>query len=250
MANAKDTNNATNSAANIEALMAQLAEARANASGEALELINQGIVALNSNLTQDERNKARAKEKADKLAEKNAKAAKVHLALTAWMREIGDDISLVVRFERYKAPTGEWRWKLQGLSGETGEQWLPSGKSLKFTYHNPTGQTAHYLNWYESDSKHPRGAKRATGQLLKGLGIWKDEEKAGSTATTILRRELDKTDSDGNPAGQSQFRTQLEAVEISHEDINGGKPQKLIEYYLEFLADEDEAEDEGGEDKE
>ena len=241
MADAKTGNY---SATDIQKMMAQLAEMQANASDEAKEILNQGIVNLNSNLSQDERNKARAKEKTEKLAAKNAKASKVHLALSAWMREIDDDISITVRFERYKdATTGTWVWKLQGLSGENGEKWLPEGKQLKFTYDAPNG-TVHYLNYYETDAKHPRGTKRACDALLHGLDIWKEPNgKPGSTASTKLRTELDKMDKDGNPAGGSDFRHALEKVWITHPDINGGKPQKLIQYYLGFLADGNEEEE-------
>ena len=236
-----EANTGTNSATDVQALIAQLAEARAKASPEDRLSIDQGIVALNSNLSQDERNKARQAERAKVLAEKNAKAGKVHAALSAWMRDIGDEISILARFERYKdATTGTWVWKLQGLSGENGERWLLDGRSLILSYDAPTG-TVHYPNYIASDAKHPRGTKLACEALLKGIGV--HLPATGSTASTKLKSILEDVDDDGNPAGKSQFRHAIEKCWITHEDVNGGKPQKLVEYYLSTLADEDEEEE-------
>ena len=69
-----EANTGTNSVSptDVQALLAQLAEARATASAEDRLTIDQGIVALNSNLSQDERNKARKAQREEALAEKNA----------------------------------------------------------------------------------------------------------------------------------------------------------------------------------
>ena len=238
MANA---NTGNTNATDIQALLAQLAEAQANATDADKALLNRGLVSMNSNLSQDERNKARQAERAEALAEKNAKAGKVHAALSAWMRDIGDEISILARFERYKNDSGVWVWKLQGLSGENGEKWLPSGRSLKFSYESPGGMV-HYPNYVESDAKHPRGTKRACEALLKGIDV--SFPGAGSTASTKLKKILEATDTDGNPAGGSDHRHKIEKVWITHEDVNGGKPQKLVEYYLSTLADDEEDETE------
>ena len=238
MANA---NTGNTNATDIQALLAQLAEAQANATDADKALLNRGLVSMNSNLSQDERNKARQAERAEALAEKNAKAGKVHAALSAWMRDIGDEVSILARVERYKNDSGVWVWKLQGLSGENGEKWLPSGRSLKFSYESPGGMV-HYPNYVESDAKHPRGTKRACEALLKGIDV--SFPGAGSTASTKLKKILEATDSDGNPAGGSDHRHKIEKVWITHEDVNGGKPQKLVEYYLSTLADDEEDETE------
>ena len=238
MANA---NTGNTNATDIQALLAQLAEAQANATDADKALLNRGLVSMNSNLSQDERNKARQAERAEALAEKNAKAGKVHAALSAWMRDIGDEISILARFERYKNDSGVWVWKLQGLSGENGEKWLPSGRSLKFSYESPGGMV-HYPNYVESDAKHPRGTKRACEALLKGIDV--SFPGAGSTASTKLKKILEATDTDGNPAGGSDHRLKIEKVWITHEDVNGGKPQKWVEYYLSTLADDEEDETE------
>ena len=227
----------TNSATDVQALLAQLAEARATASAEDRLTIDQGIVALNSNLSQDERNKARKAQRDEALAEKNAKAGKVHAALSAWMRDIGDEISILAKFERYKNDSGVWVWKLQGLSGENGERWLLDGRSLILSYESASGMV-HYPNYIASDAKHPRGTKLACEAMLKGIGV--NLPATGSTASTKLKSILEDIDDDGNPAGKSQFRHQIEKCWITHEDVNGGKPQKLVEYYLSTLTDEDE----------
>ena len=97
MANA---NTGNTNATDIQALLAQLAEAQANATDADKALLNRGLVSMNSNLSQDERNKARQAERAEALAETTAKAGKVHAALSAWMRDIGDEISILAWFER------------------------------------------------------------------------------------------------------------------------------------------------------
>lgn len=235
-----DTNKATTSAADIQALLAQLAEAQANASPEVKLEVNQGLVSMTANLSQDERNKARQAERDAELATKNAKATAVHLALSKWMRDIGDEVSILVRFSRHKdATTGAWVWNLQGVSGENGERWLPDGRSLIFSYESPNG-IVHYPNYIATDAKHPRGTKLACEALLHGLDIWKEGGKVGSTASTKLKTELDKTDSDGNPGGLSDFRHKLDKVLITHEDINGGKPMRLTAYWMSLLAPDEE----------
>jgi len=50
-------------------------------------------------------------------------------------------------------------------------------------------------------------------------------------------------DTAGNPAGKSFKRTQLETVEIQHPAVNDGKWQKLTEFYLDFTAPEEEADE-------
>ena len=237
MANANNGNTNATDSTDIAAKIAELMEAKEGATPEEKAKGNQALVKATSNLSQDERNKARKAEKDDDLAEKNAKASKVHLALSAWMRDIGDEISILARFERYKNDSGVWVWKLQGLSGVNGEKWLPTGRTLKFTYESPTGPV-HYPNYVESDDKHPRGTKRACEALLKGIDV--HFPGAGSTASTKLKKILEATDSDGNPAGGSEHRHKIEKVYITHEDLNGGKPMKLTEYFLSTLADEDE----------
>ena len=241
MANANNGNTNATDSTDIAAKIAELMEALESATPEEKAKGNQALVKATSKVSQDERNKARKAEKDDDLAEKNAKASKVHLALSAWMRDIGDEISILARFERYKNDSGVWVWKLQGLSGENGEKWLPSGRSLKFSYESPGGMV-HYPNYVESDAKHPRGTKRACEALLKGIDV--SFPGAGSTASTKLKKILEATDTDGNPAGGSDHRHKIEKVWITHEDVNGGKPQKLVEYYLSTLADDEEDETE------
>ena len=241
MANANNGNTNATDSTDIAAKIAELMEAMEGATPEEKAKGNQVLVKATSNLSQDERNKARQAERAEALAEKNAKAGKVHAALSAWMRDIGDEVSILARFERYKNDSGVWVWKLQGLSGVNGEKWLPSGRTLKFTYESPTGPV-HYPNYVESDAKHPRGTKRACEALLKGIDV--SFPGAGSTASTKLKKILEATDTDGNPAGGSAHRHKIEKVWITHEDVNGGKPQKLVEYYLSTLADDEEDETE------
>jgi hypothetical protein len=235
-----EANTGNQSATNLELLMANLAEELAKASPEQVANYNKNLVKQAGNLTQDQRNKARKAEKDDALAEKNAKASKVHVALTAWMRDIGDEISILAKFERYKNDAGVWVWKLQGLSGENGERWLLDGRSLVLSYESASGMM-NYPNYIASDKKHPRGTKLACEALLKGIGV--NLPATGSTASTKLKNILEDIDDDGNPAGKSQFRHAIEKCWITHEDVNGGKPQKLVEYYLSTLTDEDEEEE-------
>jgi hypothetical protein len=232
-----EANTGNQSATNLELLMANLAEELAKASPEQVANYNKNLVKQAGNLTQDQRNKARKAEKDDALAEKNAKASKVHVALTAWMRDIGDEISILAKFERYKNDAGVWVWKLQGLSGENGERWLLDGRSLVLSYESASGMM-NYPNYIASDKKHPRGTKLACEALLKGIGV--NLPATGSTASTKLKSILEDIDDDGNPAGKSQFRHQIEKCWITHEDVNGGKPQKLVEYYMSTLVDEEE----------
>ena len=232
-----EANTGNQTATDLQIMMANLQEALAKASPEDVANYNKNLVKQAGNLTQDQRNKARKAEKDDALAEKNAKASKVHVALTAWMRDIGDEISILAKFERYKNDSGVWVWKLQGLSGENGERWLLDGRSLVLSYESASGMM-NYPNYIASDKKHPRGTKLACEALLKGIGV--NLPATGSTASTKLKSILEDIDDDGNPAGKSQFRHAIEKCWITHEDVNGGKPQKLVEYYMSTLVDEEE----------
>jgi hypothetical protein len=104
-----------------------------------------------------------------------------------------------------------------------------------------------HVNTYTKDGelKTSRGSKAACESLCKAIG----KSTSGSTASTSIKRELEKLDDEGNPGGLSQFRTQLEECWIQHPSINGGKEQKLTEYFLALDGLDEPEQEEDAEDE-
>ena len=185
---------------------------------------------------------ARLLERWNAAAEKNG----VFKAMDKTVRDMGDDLSIRFPVGREKNTKGEWEWQMLNLPSQAkGEDFFPTGKDLKFRYNgvvidnqaldvhgnlvvNPKGEKV----W-------GRGAKHAAQKLCRAIGLH-DEHSPGTT----IKRQLEKVDTEGNPAGKSFKRTQLEQVEIQHPSINDGKWQKLTEFYLVFTSPAEESTEE------
>jgi len=197
-----------------------------------------------SSLSSDEKSQLHKLEVAKQLAVLNVKGAKLLKALLQFFKDTGDEMSIrPPGMIREKDKNGEWQAHFTSLpSKKADEVWLPGGKDLVFTFKGVS-----HVNTYLKDGvlKTSRGSKAACESLCKAIG----KNTSGSTASTSIKRELEKTDDEGNPGGTSQFRTQLEDCWIQHPSINGGKAQELTEYFLALDGldepeQEEEAEDE------
>jgi hypothetical protein len=201
------------------------------------------VEAQHSAMSADRRSDIHKLEVAALLASLNAKGIKLFKAVDQFYRDTGDNISIRLSVTREKDSKGVWQYRFTSLpSKKADEVWLPGGKDLVFTF-----KGIRHVNTYTEDGKlkTSRGSKTACVSLCKAIG----KAVSGSTPSTSLKRELEKLDDDGNPGGLSQFRTQLEECWILHPSINGGKEQKLTEYFLGLDGldepdQEEEAEDE------
>ena len=182
---------------------------------------------------------AKVLERWNYFAEKNG----VFKAMDKTARDMADDMSIRFPVGREKNTKGEWEWSMLNLPSQAkGEDFLPTGKELKFRYQgqeinnqaldehgNPVVNTKGEPVW-------GRGAKHAAQKLCRAIGLH-DKNSPGTT----IKRQLEAVDSEGNPAGKSFKRTQLEQVEIQHPSVNGGKWQKLTEFYMDFTAPAEES---------
>ena len=202
------------------------------------------VLAQSKDMDSERRSEVSAIERAEKLASLNIKARNAGLFKSTEKFLVGDNISQRVTIVREKDSKGEWEYSLGSLpSASKGDTFLPGGKDLKFRWNGIT-----YLNTVDANGKtvdKPRGAKHAALALCKGiaLDVGKDNDGKTSSPGTSLRRQLELVDGDGNPAGKSFKRTQLETVEIQHPSINDGGWTKLTDYYLTWVAPEEEEEE-------
>ena len=197
------------------------------------------VEAQHSAMSSDRRSDIHKLEVAEALAKLNAKGTKLFRAVDQFYRDTGDNISIRLSVTREKDSKGVWQHRFTSLpSKKSDEVWLPGGKDLVLTF-----KGVRHVNTYTKDGelKTSRGSKAACESLCKAIG----KSTSGSTASTSIKRELEKLDDEGNPGGLSQFRTQLEECWIQHPSINGGKEQKLTEYFLALdgLDEPDQEED-------
>jgi hypothetical protein len=228
----------TNPVTDIQAAMELLKASVGNMTPE-LKLEYDQMTASNwGNLSSDDKSKLHKLDVARQIAVLNVKGVKFLKAYLQYCKDTGDEISIrPPGMIREKDKNGEWVARFTSLpSKKADEVWLPGGKDLVFTF-----KGVRHVNTYikEGEVKTSRGSKAACESLCKAIG----KNTSGSTASTSIKRELEKLDSDGNPGGLSYFRTQLEECWIQHPSINGGKLQKLTEYFL-ALDGLDEATDE------
>ena len=228
------------SATDILAAMELLKASMGNMTPEQKLEFDQMSAANYTSLSSDEKSKLHKLDVAKQLAVLNVKGAKFLKAYLQYCKDTGDEISIrPPGMIREKDKNGEWQAHFTSLPSKKADVvWLPGGKDLIFTF---KGQR--FVNTYikDGETKTSRGSKTAAESLCKAIG----KNTSGSTASTSIKRELEKLDSDGNPGGTSTFRTQLEDCWIQHPSINSGKAQKLTEYFL-GLDGLDEAADEEG----
>ena len=229
----------TNPVTDIAALMEQLANLDpALMTDEQSLAVDRFAVARNSAMGSDRRSDVNKLETAQKLAAENARATKLFAAVDKHARDTGDELTIRWTILREKDGKGVWHYRFPSMPSKAKDEvWLPGGKDLIFTF---KGQR--FVNTYIEDgkTKTSRGSVTAATSLCKAIG---KNVESKVTPSTSLKRELVKTDSDGNPGGTSQFRTQLEDCWIQHPSVNNGKAQKLTEYFL-GLDGLDEAPDE------
>ena len=234
-------------ATDILAAMELLKSAVGNMTPEQKLEYDQMTASNYTSLSSDEKSKLHKLEVAKQLAVLNVKGAKLLKAFLQFCKDTGDEISIrPPGMIREKDKHGEWQARFISLPSKKADVvWLPGGKDLVFIF-----KGVRHTNTYLKDGelKTSRGSKAASESLCKAIG----KSTSGSTASTSIKRELEKLDDDGNPAGKSTFRTQLEDCWILHPSINGGKQQKLTEYFLaldgldEPTDEEEDAEDESG----
>ena len=229
----------TNPVTDLAALLEQLANTDMSGATDAQRLeVDKFVVAQHSAMSTDRRSDIRKLELAKQVAKLNGQADKFFQAVDKFYRDIGDTTSIRLTIHR-KKENGKWVYYFTHKPSEAGDEvWLPGGKDLVFTF-----KGVRHVNTYTEDGKlkTSRGSKTACVSLCKAIG----KNTSGSTASTSIKRELEKLDSDGNPGGTSNFRTQLEECWIQHPSINGGKLQKLTEYFLALdgLDEPDQEED-------
>jgi len=226
-------------ATDIMAAMELLKSAMGNMTPEAKLEYDQMTASNWESLSSDDKSKLHKLEVAKKLAVLNVKGAKLLKAFLQFCKDTGDEMSIrPPGMIREKDKNGEWQAHFTSLPSKKADVvWLPGGKDLIFTF---KGQR--FVNTYikDGETKTSRGSKTAAESLCKAIG----KNTSGSTASTSIKRELEKLDSDGNPGGTSTFRTQLEDCWIQHPSLNSGKAQKLTEYFLALDGlDEPEAEE-------
>jgi len=229
-----------NPATDLAALLEQLANTDMSNATDAQRLeVDKFVMAQHSAMSSDRRSDIHKLEVAEALARLNAKGIKLFKAVDQFYRDTGDNISIRLSVTREKDSKGVWQYRFTSLpSKKADEVWLPGGKDLVFIF-----KGVRHVNTYikDGETKTSRGSKAASESLCKAIG----KNTSGSTASTSIKRELEKLDSDGNPGGTSQFRTQLEDCWILHPTVNNGVQQKLTEYFL-ALDGLDEATDEEG----
>ena len=228
----------TNPVTDIQAAMELLKASVGNMTPEAKLEFDQMTASNWGNLSSDDKSKLHKLDVAKQLAVLNVKGVKFLKAYLQYCKDTGDEISIrPPGMIREKDKNGVWQAHFTSLpSKKADEVWLPGGKDLVFTF-----KGVRHANTYikDGETKTSRGSKAACESLCKAIG----KNTSGSTASTSIKRELEKLDSDGNPGGMSTFRSQLEECWIQHPSINGGKAQKLTEYFL-ALDGLDEANDE------
>ena len=234
-----------NPVTDLAALLEQLANTDMSGATDAQRLeVDKFVVAQHSAMSSDRRSDIHKLEVAAALARLNAKGTKLFRAVDQFYRDTGDNISIRLSVTRDKDSKGVWQYRFTSLpSKKADEIWLPGGKDLVLIFKGIS-----HVNTFVKDgeTKTSRGSVAAVTSLCKAIGK-KVEGKV--TPSTSLKRELEKLDSDGNPGGLSDFRTQLEECWIQHPSINSGKAQKLTEYFLgldglDEPEQEEEAEDE------
>jgi len=239
----------TNPVTDISALMEQLANLDpASLTDEQSLAVDRFAVARNSAMGSDRRSDVNKLETAKLLAAENARATKLFAAVDKHARDTGDNVTIRWTIIREKDGKGVWHYRFPSMPSKAKDEvWLPGGKDLVFTF-----KGVRHINTYikNGETKTSRGSVTAATSLCKAIG---KNVESKVTPSTSIKRELLKTDSDGNPGGTSNFRTQLEECWIQHPSINSGKEQKLTEYFLgldglDEAADEEDgnAEDESG----
>ena len=231
-----------NPATDLAALLEQLANTDMSGATDAQRLeVDKFVMAQHSAMSSDRRSDIHKLEVAEALARLNAKGTKLFKAVDQFYRDTGDNISIRLSVTRDKDSKGVWQYRFTSLpSKKADEVWLPGGKDLVFIF-----KGIRYVNTYvkNGETKTSRGSKTAAEGLCKAIG---KNVEGKVTASTSIKRELEKLDSDGNPGGLSTFRTQLEDCWILHPSINSGNMQKLTEYFLGLDGlDEPEAEEDG-----
>ena len=236
----------TNPATDLDAMLERLANINPDEMTDEQRLtLDRFAVARNSAMGSDRRSDVNKLKLAEDVAKLNAKGIKFFKAVDQFYLDTGDTTSIRLTVHRKKDITsGKWVYYFTHKPSAAGDEvWLPGGKDLIFTFKGQRFVNTYIVN---GETKTSRGSKTACESLCKAIG----KNTSGSTASTSIKRELAKTDSDGNPGGTSQFRTQLEDCWIQHPSINDGKAQKLTEYFLALdePTDEEEgdAEDESG----
>ena len=207
--------------------------------------VDQTTIQLGGELSSERKSFLGKLKTAEELAALQIVYAPVLKALEKVLRDSGDNTNVRFPLGREKNAKGDWVYSVLSLPSEAkGEDFFPTGKDLKFRFdgHEINNQALdEHRNPMVNPSGQPvwgRGAKHAAMKLCRAIGL----PEKNSPGTTI-RRQLEMVDTAGNPAGKSWKRTQLETVEIQHPAINDGKWQKLTEFYLDFTAPEEEADE-------
>jgi hypothetical protein len=183
---------------------------------------------------------------AELLAERAETYKAVMLALHKAVRDDGNTTDLVWTFRRHKNDLGKWVFNLTSVSGARGTNFLPAltagfamtfngitfnyGKDgVDFVRDNPGNSHAYYKDVAREICR-AMGANNSNNP--NGLSV-----SSNGSAGTSLKRHLDKLGDDGTPGAKSDFHHQLDKVTVTHPTVNGGKPQKLSEYYLDYVVD-------------
>jgi hypothetical protein len=204
------------------------------------------ILAQSKDMDSERRSEVGAIERAEELAELTvlARASGLFKAAEKFFKDTSNNVWVRLVIVREKNAKGEWEYSLGSKPSESkGENFLPGGKDLKFRFNGMV-----ITNTVDNNGKtvdKPRGAKHAALALCKAitLNVGKDADGKGSSPGTAIRRQLELVDGDGNPAGLSMKRNELEKVEIQHPSISDGKWTTLTDFYFEWSNPAEEEEE-------
>ena len=239
-------NNGTQQAQELADLLAQIETLKETASPEELVKLNHFTSQHVANMTTAERDAEKELTRLELMTHRATLYKDVMLALHKAVRNDGNNTDLVWTFRRHKNDLGKWVFNLTSVSGARGTNFLPSlvagfamaydgitynyGKDgVDFGRENPGNGHAYYKDVAREICR-AMGANSSTKP--DGLNV-----SSNGSAGTSLRRQLEKEGDDGTPGAKSDWHNQLDKVTVTHPSVNGGKPQKLSEYYLDYVVD-------------
>ena len=230
-------NNGTQQAQELADLLAQIETLKETASPEELAKLNHFSSQHVSNMTTAEKDAEKKLSQLELLTDRATQYRPAILEIAKAARTAGNETDLVWTFRRHKNDQGNWVWNLTSISGARGTSFLPNlVQGYAMTY---DGITYNYkADGVGFERQNPGNAhsfyKEPAREVCRAFGL---NVSSNGSAGTSLRRQLEKEGDDGPPGAKSDYHNQLDKVTVTHPTVNGGRPQKLSEYYLDYVED-------------
>ena len=221
----------------LDSLMAQIELLKETASPEDLAKLNHFTSQHVANMTTAERDAEKELSKTELLIERATRYRDAMIAIATAAREDGNETDLVWTFRRHKNDIGNWVWNLTSISGARGTNFLPNlVQGFAMTYDGITYNYKADGVGFERDNPGNGHSfyKEPAREVCRAFGL---NVSSNGSAGTSLRRQLEKEGDDGTPGAKSEYHNQLDKITVTHPSVNGGKPQKLSEYYLDYVED-------------